>query len=114
MVRPKQLLKAQLMSMPLAECNGTFWKYNQEKNLAAFRQGIFDGQYCAYDPHTMNDSCQGDSGGPLQYFTEGNSTVAVVVGVVSFGISCGNLLPGIYTRVAYYLDWIESIVWPNL
>lgn len=52
---------------------------------------------------------QGDSGGPIQiYNVNGMSTV---VGVTSFGISCGSLLPSVYTRVAFYIDWIESIVW---
>lgn len=55
----------------------------------------------------------GDSGGPLQMFEQKSSAIATVVGVVSFGASCGTELPGIYTRVAFYIDWIESIVWPN-
>lgn len=54
---------------------------------------------------------QGDSGGPLQIFS--SPAMGTVIGVVSFGISCGTSLPSIYTRVAYYMDWIESIVWPN-
>lgn len=58
------------------------------------------------------DSCEGDSGGPLQYFPP-TSKIATVVGIVSFGISCGTILPSIYTRVAYYVDWIEPYVWPN-
>lgn len=44
------------------------------------------------------------------YSPNGMSTV---VGVTSFGISCGSALPSVYARVAFYLDWIESIVWPN-
>lgn len=35
------------------------------------------------------------------------------VGIISFGIGYGSL-PSIYTRVAYYLEWIEPIVWSEL
>lgn len=35
-----------------------------------------------------------------------------VVGITSFGKWCGEKnLPGVYTRVAPYVPWIESIVW---
>lgn len=37
-----------------------------------------------------------------------------IVGVTSYGVAgCGDgNIPGIYTRVSGYIDWIESIVWP--
>lgn len=87
--------------------------YNQDnnKNIAAFRGGLVEGQYCAIDPEFKRDSCRGDSGGPLQIFDK--SKTARIVGIVSFGISCGTQLPGIYTRVAHYVDWIASHVWPE-
>lgn len=53
-----------------------------------------------------------DSGGPLQLVSK-DSSPATVIGVVSFGIVCGNALPSIYTRVAFYADWIAAYVWPN-
>lgn len=96
--------------LPFAECNPILTKFNERANLAAFRNGLNSGQLCAYDPEGKRDSCQGDSGGPLQ-FTRTNSSLPKVVGIVSFGIGCASGIPGIYTRVAYYLDWIESIVW---
>lgn len=36
------------------------------------------------------------------------------VGVTSLGSTfCGDRTPAIYTRVFYYLEWIQKIVWPN-
>ncbi len=56
---------------------------------------------CATAPGA--DSCQGDSGGPL-VLTDGEP---VLVGIVSWGISCGEAdHPGIYVRVASFTDWI--------
>ena len=38
-----------------------------------------------------------------------------VIGVTSFGFSnCGRIgVPGVYANTYNYLDWIESIVWPE-
>ena len=58
------------------------------------------------------DSCQGDSGGPLVY-REFSTDPWYLVGLVSFGTKdCGNSVPGVYTRVAGYLDWIEQNLEP--
>ncbi|GLV31538.1 Serine protease 7 [Carabus blaptoides fortunei] len=52
------------------------------------------------------DSCYGDSGGPLMRTMPGKDNF-YVEGVVSFGALCGQEgLPGIYTRVSEYLNWI--------
>lgn len=98
--------------MPLAQCNETLLHYNRDANQKALRTGISKSQYCAYNPNRRSDSCPGDSGEPLQVFPSG-SVLSTIVGIGSFGIVCGAELPSVYTRVAYYLYWIESIVWPN-
>lgn len=55
---------------------------------------------------TVQDSCNGDSGGPM---TRLIGKQRVLVGLVSWGRGCGIPgVPGIYTRVAAYLPWIES------
>ncbi|KAF9812886.1 hypothetical protein SFRURICE_016109, partial [Spodoptera frugiperda] len=74
--------------------------------------GVSDDQLCAGKLAGGVDACQGDSGGPLQVqlikLEEG--TIHYVIGVTSFGIGCAlPNLPGIYTRVSSYLDWIEPI-----
>ncbi|KAJ8020319.1 Transmembrane protease serine 3 [Holothuria leucospilota] len=51
--------------------------------------------------------CQGDSGGPLVCF-ENNSKSWYVVGVVSYGIKCGEI--GFYTNVTSMLDYIQTVL----
>lgn len=97
-------------TIPLSECNATMIDFNRVTNFGALRNGIIESQYCTTEGR--NGPCLGDGGGPLQYFPTANSTLATVVGIVSLGIGCGNENPSIYTRVAFYIDWIESNVWP--
>jgi len=55
------------------------------------------------------DSCQGDSGGPLLYGVgSDNREPWVQIGIVSYGSKrCAvKNLPGVYTYVPAYLDWI--------
>ncbi|XP_045775532.1 trypsin-1-like isoform X4 [Maniola jurtina] len=80
--------------------------------------GIQEHQICAGKLAGGVDACQGDSGGPLQvkinlpYSREGS--MHFVIGVTSFGIGCARPnLPGVYTRVSSFVDWIEGIVWPD-
>ncbi|EGZ29915.1 serine protease trypsin-like protein [Phytophthora sojae] len=72
-----------------AECNKEYGKRITEGMMCA---GNGDGK----------DTCNGDSGGPL-------IANDVLVGIVSWGGKCG-VNAGVYTRVAYVLDYINSIV----
>jgi len=54
------------------------------------------------------DTCQGDSGGPLFFINE-STNQSVLVGITSWGVSCGYLgFPGVYTRVSAFLEWIRA------
>ena len=54
----------------------------------------------------IRDSCRGDSGGPL--FITGGDSQYLQVGIVSFGpTNCGGGLPGVYTRLETYVDWVK-------
>lgn len=47
------------------------------------------------------DACTGDSGGPV-------TQAEILVGLVSFGHGCGRAqFPGVNTRVANYIVWIN-------
>ncbi|XP_070494883.1 trypsin-1-like [Chironomus tepperi] len=73
-----------------------------------------DTQLCAGELEGGKDTCQGDSGGPLQIVSNKAKCIYSLVGITSFGRSCGlKNSPGIYTKVAAYIDWIEDKVWKS-
>lgn len=111
------LMKVDLDIVDNEICNRTVRYLVKRKIL---RYGITEDQICAGDyEHGGKDTCQGDSGGPLQVMEERVDCVNTfplhkIVGITSFGRDCGRkMAPGIYIRVSKYIEWIESIVWPD-
>ncbi len=50
----------------------------------------------------------GDSGGPLNWQDPATGRV-YMIGITSFGIGCAKPdVPGVYTKVTNYLDWIQQ------
>lgn len=97
--------------IPQQQCadtyNSGYASYNQ-------RIRITSRQICAGGVNAK-DSCSGDSGGPLIFKGEVMLRPRFVqYGIVSFGPrSCGvKGFPGVYTRVASYVDWILNNMRP--
>lgn len=56
------------------------------------------------------DACEGDGGAGL-YCQEPETGLTKVVGLVSWGVGCGQKgVPGVYTNLATFYNWIESVV----
>ncbi|XP_078421810.1 tissue-type plasminogen activator [Cetorhinus maximus] len=67
---------------------------------------VTENMICAGDTRGKDDACKGDSGGPLVCMMKGHMSLH---GIISWGIGCGRPgLPGVYTKVANYLDWIHK------
>ncbi|NNC76097.1 MAG: serine protease, partial [Acidimicrobiia bacterium] len=63
-------------------------------------------ELCAGDIYNGGeDTCQGDSGGPI--LVPGGSGW-LQAGVTSWGIGCATIVPGVYTEVAAFRDWIDE------
>lgn len=89
------------------------------KDVYKKRGGIIDphAQMCA-GGEEGRDSCVGDSGSALMREErpkiKGHVRQYKLIGVVSFGPRlCGTAgIPGVYTRIRHYLDWILENVRP--
>lgn len=99
----ENLLKVTLDLFRFDECQPL---YETNRKLS---QGLKEAQQlCAGSHNEEKDTCEGDSGGPLQVY-HSLHCMYNVVGVTSFGKVCGTVgLPGVYTRVSNYVDWIEA------
>ncbi|XP_022832269.1 serine protease snake-like [Spodoptera litura] len=106
----KELQKVSLSVLDEGFCNETL-KFFFNRN---WPDGFQPTQMCAGELSGGKDTCQGDSGSPLQVVSTDNSCIFHVVGVTSFGRNCADKgRPAVYTRIASYVDWIESVVWPG-
>ena len=77
----------------------------QKDNFRECKQQMAPGKMCAVGKD-FGGPCPGDSGSPLVVYDRVHGPT--LVGLVSNGAeSCKDGLPGIFTRVSYYLDWIH-------
>ncbi|XP_033207433.1 serine protease snake-like isoform X2 [Belonocnema kinseyi] len=101
------LLKVVLSILDPTNCYQSY-----RNDMTRLRRGLQTNvQICA--GYNGKDTCQGDSGGPLVIYNQNHFCMYTVVGVTSIGKLCGSNIPGLYTRVYAYLDWLEFIIWSN-
>jgi len=100
-------LPAVLQEVDLPIINNTECEAMYEK--AGFREHIPHIFICAGYREGGKDSCEGDSGGPMAVKREnGRFDLA---GIISWGIGCAKKnQPGVMTRIAYFRDWINTII----
>lgn len=99
----KNLIKIQLNFINNKICNIT---------LKPLEMNIEDYQFCARKIGFNKITCQGDSGSPLEIILTKVNCMYNIIGIVSYGLFCEFIeSPIIYTNVAYFVNWIENIVW---
>ncbi|XP_040181956.1 transmembrane protease serine 5 [Rana temporaria] len=95
---PRILKEAMLPLISTKKCNSSCI-YNGDITPRMLCAGYLDGKV---------DACQGDSGGPLVCQTDYTWRL---IGVVSWGMGCAEPnRPGVYTKIASFLDWIHKII----
>ncbi|XP_015037024.2 chymotrypsin-1-like [Drosophila pseudoobscura] len=89
---PQILQKLTMTAISLEECQG-YYKNNDGTG------GVDYGGLCAF---FAGGTCSGDSGGPL--VLNGR-----LVGVVSYGLDCGDDIPDVFASMWMYYDYIQTM-----
>ncbi|XP_056392708.1 serine protease 27-like [Hyla sarda] len=103
--KPKTLQEVQLALIDNMNCESM---YNTNLGYNPKFKLIQSDMMCAGYKEGKKDTCQGDSGGPLVCSVNG---AWMQMGIISWGFGCAEPShPGVYTRVQYYLPWIQKFV----
>jgi secreted trypsin-like serine protease len=111
LLSPDQLREVEIQLIDADECNASYEAFGEA--LGSDSYVVAGTEICAGAPEGAKDSCYGDSGGPLVAPAD-NTQGYVQVGIVSWGVQCGNpALPGIYSRISQFYDWVKDTVVNN-
>lgn len=67
-----------------------------------------DGSFLCAGGQKGFDSCKGDGGGPLFCASRTNDKKFIQVGIVSWGVGCGNEIPGVYASLEANSEWLST------
>jgi secreted trypsin-like serine protease len=92
----------QSVSLPIVSFDQCVRKYDE------YEIPLRHTQFCAGAQN--RDTCRGDSGAPTMRFNPVRQAYEVV-GITSIGSTkCGTGIPGVYTRVEAFVDWIYAVL----
>jgi secreted trypsin-like serine protease len=107
---PDQLRQVAIDVIPNDECKASYIAFGE---ATSDDLTITENEICAGSPSGAKDSCYGDSGGPL-VAPLGDGKGYIQVGIVSWGVQCGNpALPGVYSRISHFSQWISETMAQN-
>ena len=111
LLSPDQMREVEIELINAEDCNASYKAFGEA--LESDFYFVAETEICAGAPEGAKDSCYGDSGGPLVAPAD-NPQGFVQVGIVSWGVQCGNpALPGIYSRISQFYDWVKETVVSN-
>lgn len=104
---PKTLQYQEAPTITLEECLADFepLKISDYVEWKQSVEDLNDGVICTRNVNGTGTG-MGDSGGPLVFNGE-------LLGLVSWGVQCGNGYPSIYTRIYPQIKWINKIIAEN-
>lgn len=107
------LMKADVPYLNQSMCVAEYDRKMKKHSLLRIR--INDNQMCAGGAGHI-DTCKGDSGSALMGFAEMDEHFKLFQhGIVSLGVDCSirEPFPGVFTRVANYMNWILENISAN-
>lgn len=99
----EELHKIPIKIMNLDKCQSSY------QNISALDKGISNAEGC-YQPLSEKDVCAGFSGAGATVNIDGYE---YLVGVSSFIHTCGSDIPRVFSKISAYIDWIETVLWPQ-
>ena len=101
--------KQRKVDLPLFEAgrcqNSLKAAMNQRRQGLGDRFVLSNSEVCA-GGEEGKDACTGDGGSPL--VCQSASGRWTVVGLVTWGVGCASDVPGVYAKVSYFRNWINS------